>query len=98
MANTPKGLLRGNKVRGKHSTMTPCAQEVILFSKRLAAVSKIVPGQITPIKNGIRRLKFSPIPGGHKIAVRGPTNMQELFIYTNDPAVPKKIEDNFMKS
>ncbi len=98
MANTPKGLLRGSKVRGKHSTMTPCAQEVILFCKRLAAVSKIVPGQIKPISTGTRHLKFTPIPGGYKIVVRGSTNIQELFIYTKDDNAPQKIEDEFMSN
>lgn len=78
--------------------MTSCAQQVTLFSKRLAAVTKIVPGQIQPIKNGPRRLKFSPIPGGYKIAVRGPTNIQELFIYTKDPSIPKQIDDDFMQN
>lgn len=80
-----KGLLRGGKFNGRHSTVISSAIPAVEAARDCACVSKIALGVITPIKAGAERLKFSSVSGGLKMQVRGANAVQVFWIYTNRP-------------
>lgn len=85
MANTRKGVLKGRKISGLHSTYTPESERVILAVKPLTSVSKIVLGPIACVPPGSCRIKCLPKPAGLKVMVRGVNSVQTLFVYTTAP-------------
>jgi hypothetical protein len=80
-----KGLLGGGKCGKSHSTLIDDAEVVVRHTKKMDAVSKIVLSVIKPVRVGKRRIKIVRIPAGLRIAVRGVSAVQKLFIYTDDP-------------
>jgi hypothetical protein len=58
--NTPKGLLKGSKFNGKHTTVIEAAIGVVKAANESPYVSKIVIGIITPTKTGKPHIKFNP--------------------------------------
>ncbi len=66
-----KGLLRGPKFNGRHSTVIPSAIPAVEAARDSEHVTKIALGVITPIKTGKEHLKFSAVSGGLKMQVRG---------------------------
>ncbi len=80
-----KGLLRGPKFNGRHSTVIPSAVPAVEAARDCPLVTKIALGVITPIKAGEERLKFSEVSGGLKMQVRGANAVQVFWVYTNRP-------------
>lgn len=80
-----KGLLKGPKFNGRHSTVIPSAITAIEAARDCEHVSKIALGIITPLRAGKPHLKFSPVSGGLKMQVRGTHAVQILWLYTTRP-------------
>lgn len=78
-----KGVLKGRKVKSKHSTFSPEAVFVIETVKKKPEVTKVVPAQITG-RGGKRSIKIQRVPVGLKVVVRGSTGAQVIWVYTND--------------
>ena len=80
-----KGLLKGAKFNGRHSTVIPSAIPAVEAAKACAHVTKIGLGIITPTKSGEERLKFTKASGALKMQVRGTHAVQLFWLYTNRP-------------
>ena len=80
-----KGLLKGAKFNGRHSTVIPSAIPAVEAAKACAHVTKIGLGIITPTKNGEERLKFTKASGALKMQVRGTNAVQTFWVYTTSP-------------
>jgi hypothetical protein len=80
-----KGLLRGPKFNGRHSTVIPSAIRAVEAARDCAHVSKIALGIITPIRAAQEHLKFTPVSGGLKMQVRGTHAVQIFWLYTTRP-------------
>ncbi len=80
-----KGLLRGPKFNGRHSTVIPSAIPAVEAARGCAHVTKIALGVITPIKAGKEHLKFGEVSGGLKMQVRGVNAVQVFWLYTTRP-------------
>jgi hypothetical protein len=80
-----KGLLRGPKFNGRHSTVIPDAIPAVEAARDCELVTKIALGVITPIKTGREHLKFSAVSGGLKMQVRGVHAIQVFWLYTTRP-------------
>jgi hypothetical protein len=80
-----KGLLRGAKFNGRHSTVIPDAIAAVEAARDCPHVSKIALGVITPLRSGPEHLKFSPVSGGLKMQVRGAHAVQIFWLYTTRP-------------
>jgi hypothetical protein len=79
------------KTTNNHTTLTKTAEEVLETASKLDEVTKISAGVITSVKGSRRALKFLPIVGGIKAAVRGSGAVQEIFIYTKTPEETAKV-------
>jgi hypothetical protein len=80
-----KGLLKGPKFNGRHSTVIPSAIPAVEAARDSPHVTKIALGVITPIKTGTEHLKFSAVSGGLKMQVRGTHAIQVFWVYTTSP-------------
>ena len=80
-----KGLLRGPKFNGRHSTVIPSAERAVEAARDCAHVTKIALGVITPVRAGREHLKFMPVSGGLKMQVRGTHAVQVIWLYTTNP-------------
>jgi len=80
-----KGLLKGPKFNGRHSTVIPNAIGLVEAARDCPHVSKIALGVITPIRAAQEHLKFTPMSGGLKMQVRGTHAVQILWLYTTQP-------------
>ncbi len=85
MADKPRGLLRGPKFNGKHTTLIAPAFAVVELLRDDDRVSKIVIGIIKPRKGSGFSLKAVTIEAGLRIMVAGPTSVQQFYAYTSDP-------------
>lgn len=89
-----KGILKGGKISNKHSTLIPRAEKLIAEIKEFETISKIVLSEIIPVKAGEVRLKFTPVPAGFRLTVRGGSSQQTLYIYCSErEETKKKIEE-----
>jgi hypothetical protein len=80
-----KGLLKGPKFNGRHSTVIPSAIPAVEAARDCSHVAKIALGVITPIGKGQEHLKFTPVGGGLKMQVRGTGAVQIFWLYTTQP-------------
>jgi hypothetical protein len=80
-----KGLLKGPKFNGRHSTVIPSAIPAVEAARDSPHVTKIGLGVITPVKTAAEHLKFTPVSGGLKMQVRGTHAVQVFWIYTTSP-------------
>lgn len=80
-----RGLLKGPKFNGRHSTVIPDAIPAVEAARDCPYVSKIALGVITPLKSGAEHLKFMPVSGGLKMQVRGAFAVQ-IFLAVHHPA------------
>jgi len=80
-----KGLLKGSKFNGRHSTVIPSAIPAVEAARDCPHVTKIALGVITPIGKGQEHLKFTPVGGGLKMQVRGTGAVQIFWLYTTRP-------------
>ncbi len=91
-----KGLLRGPKFNGRHSTVIPNAVPMVETARDSEHVTKIALGVVTPLRAGKPHLKFSPVSGGLKMQVRGTNAVQIFWIYTKEPdAVMRELESRW---
>ena len=91
-----KGLLRGPKFNGRHSTVMPSAIRGVEAARGCPHVSKIALGIITPIRAAQEHLKFTPVSGGLKMQVRGAHAVQIFWLYTTRPEdVIREIEEKW---
>ena len=80
-----RGLLKGSKFNGRHSTVIPSAVPAVQAARDCALVTKIALGVITPIRPGPEHLKFTPATGCLKMQVRGTNAVQTFWVYTTSP-------------
>ena len=80
-----RGLLKGAKFNGRHSTVIPSAIPAVEAARDCAEVSKIALGVITPMRASEEHLKFTPVSGGLKMQVRGTHAVQVFWLYTTRP-------------
>jgi hypothetical protein len=80
-----RGLLKGSKFNGRHSTVIPSAIPAVEAAKACPHVTKIGLGIITPTKLAEERLKFTKATGALRMQVRGTHAVQLFWIYTNRP-------------
>ena len=92
-----KGLLKGPKFNGKHSTVIPTAIRAVEAARDCEIVTKITLGVITPLRAGTPHLKFSEVSGGLKMQVRGTHAVQIFWLYTTRPDdVIREIEGKWV--
>ena len=87
MSRHVKGLLKGPKFSGNHSTIIPCAIPAVQAAKDSKHVSKIGLGIITPVRPSNPHIKFTPVSGGLKMQVRGTNAVQIFWLYTTETDV-----------
>ena len=93
-----KGLLKGSKFNKRHSTIIDDAIKLIARARSVEQISKIVIGLIKPITKAERRIKFTPVPSGLKMDVRGNTAIQTFYIYTSSPVdVQNQLQETWNK-
>lgn len=80
-----RGLLKGPKFNGRHSTVIPSAIPAVEAARDCPLVTKIALGVITPLRSGEEHLKFMPVSGGLKMQVRGNSAVQIFWLYTTSP-------------
>jgi len=80
-----RGLLKGAKFNGRHSTVIPDAIPAVEAARDCPYVTKIALGVITPLKSGPEHLKFMAVSGGLKMQVRGSAAVQIFWLYTTQP-------------
>ncbi len=85
MAEKIRGLLRGPKFNGRHTTLIAAAIPVVALLRDDPRVTKIVIGLIKSRRGNTTALKATPVPAGLRITVAAPRNVQELFAYTSEP-------------
>jgi len=83
----------GKKLGRRHTTIIDAAVPVVDAAQKSALVSKVTLGLI---KNQVgksqhRSIKFSEIPAGFKVRVRGNTTIQELYVYTLKPQETREL-------
>ena len=94
MGTTDKGLLKGPKFSGKHTTLIAAAQRLVALLRDDPRVKKIVIGIITSRRGRTTTIKAVPINAGLQIKVVTPQNVQELYVYTDDvPGVLTMLQD-----
>ena len=81
-----KGLLKGPKFSGSHSTVISSAIPALEAAKESPHVTKIGLGVISPCRTADTHLKFTPVSGGLKMQVRGTNAVQIFWLYTKEPA------------
>lgn len=80
-----RGLLKGSKFNGRHSTVIPSAIPAVQAARDCEHVTKIALGVITPIRPGPEHLKFTSATGCLKMQVRGTNAVQTFWVYTTSP-------------
>lgn len=85
MADKTRGLLKGPKFNGRHTTLIAAAVPVVELLRDDPSVTKIIIGVITSRRGKTTSVKAVPIDAGLRITVVSPQNVQELFAYTSDP-------------
>ncbi|HEX6289574.1 MAG TPA: DUF2103 domain-containing protein [Herpetosiphonaceae bacterium] len=86
MADKTRGLLKGPKFNGRHTTLIAAAVPVVELLRDDPRVTKIIIGVITPRRGKTTTLKAVTIDAGLKITIAAPRNVQELYAYTSDSA------------
>lgn len=89
MADKPRGLLRGPKFNGKHTTLIAPAFAMVEMLRDDDRVTKIVIGVIKPRKGSGISLKAVPIEAGLRLMVTGPSSVQQFYAYTSEPEAVK---------
>jgi hypothetical protein len=80
-----RGLLKGSKFNGRHSTVIPSAVPAVEAARDCEQVTKIALGVNTPNRPGPEHLKFTPATGCLKMQVRGTNAVQTFWVYSTSP-------------
>lgn len=95
MSSHFKGLLRGAKFSGLHTTVIPDAVDLLAMLKRWEEVTKISVGIITPCKVAEPRVKVKVESHALKLQVRGRNAVQVFYVYGSDlPTVAEAIREH----
>ena len=87
MSNAKKGVLRGDKFNGRHSTYIDAAEPIILTARDRNEVTKIILGPIENSGGGGSHVRIRPQPSGAlKVIVSGGGAVQTLYVYSTSPA------------
>jgi hypothetical protein len=84
VADKTRGLLKGPKFNGRHTTLIAAAIPVVELLRDDSRVTKIVIGVITSRRGKTTNIKAVPIDAGLRITIAAPRNVQELYAYTGD--------------
>ena len=98
MADKPRGLLRGPKFNGKHTTLIAPAFAMVEMLRDDDRVSKIVIGVIKPRKGSGISLKAVTIEAGLRLTVSGPSSVQQFYAYTSEPEAVKTALEGLYSS
>lgn len=79
MGTKERGLLRGPKFNGKHTTLIAAAQRIVVLMRDDPRVKKIVIGMITSRRGRTTAIKATPINAGLQVTVISPQNVQRLY-------------------
>ena len=85
MADKTRGLLKGPKFNGRHTTLIAAAIPIVARLRDDPRVTKIIIGVITSRRGKTTAVKAQAIDAGLRITVAAPRNVQELYAYTADP-------------
>lgn len=91
MADKTRGLLKGPKFNGRHTTLIAAAIPIVERLRDDPRVTKIVIGVITSRRGKTTAIKAQLIDAGLRITVAAPRNVQELYAYTSEPEGVKAI-------
>jgi hypothetical protein len=94
MKSHQRGLLAGPKFNGRHTTIIEAAIPIIKQAKKLDSVTKIVVSEIKKAGQGPTLLRFTHVPAGLKLMVRGQQAVQEFYLYTK---VPHLVEQDLVQ-
>ncbi len=87
MSNARKGMLKGSKFNGRHSTYIDAAKPIINAARDLDCITRITLGPIENSGSGGSHLRIRPAPpAALKVIVSGGGAVQTLFIFTDDVA------------
>jgi hypothetical protein len=90
--------ISGKHVSKSHSTTIEEAVPIIKSALSNPLIDKVVIGEISSIIHGPRRIKFTLVPAGLKIMIRGINARQLFFIYTeHQDAVKQFLEQAWNK-
>lgn len=79
-----KGHVSGKKVTSAHSTVTEATEKVVNVARKITAVKRIAPGEITRASGGKHRISVkSQEKGAIVLSVRMPHSIQLLTLYTD---------------
>jgi hypothetical protein len=98
MADKPRGLLRGPKFNGKHTTLIAPAFAMVEMLRDDDRVTKIVIGVIKPRKGTGISLKAVTIEAGLRLMVSGPSSVQQFYAYTAEPEAVKSALESLYSS
>lgn len=98
MADKPRGLLRGPKFNGKHSTLIAPAFAMVEMLRDDDRVTKIVIGVIKPRKGSGVSLKAVTIEAGLRLTVSGPSSIQQFYAYTSEAEAVKSALERLYSS
>lgn len=84
MGEKNRGLLKGPKFNGRHTTLIAAAIPIVERLRDDPRVTKIVIGVITSRRGKTTNVKAQPIDAGLRITIAAPRNVQELYAYTSD--------------
>jgi len=89
----------GGKFTPAHTSVIPAAEKFIKTAEGYPEVKRITLGRISMGKSGGQyHVKITPINGGLRAVVRGPTSIQEIYIYSNSPELTqRKLEETICK-
>ena len=75
----------------RHTSIIEIAEPIIRAIKKHPDVRKISPGIITSIRTSLPRLKCEETQGGLSLKIRAPRQVQQFYIYTNNPSSVEKV-------
>jgi hypothetical protein len=82
-----KGVLKGPKFNGRHTTYIDAAEPLIVAARDLACVTKVTIGPIENTHAHGSHFRIRPQPSGAlKLLVSGGGASQTLFVFTTDAA------------
>lgn len=82
------GHIAGRRVSRQHSTVIEAAQPLVLFLRKLPEVTKIALGRLdVHLPSTEWRVKTTEISGGLRLQVRGTNSIQQIMVYTSEPAL-----------
>lgn len=85
MGEKTRGLLRGPKFNGRHTTLIDAAIPVVEQLRDDERVTKIIIGMITSRRGKTTTIKAVPVSAGLRLTIAAPRNVQELYVYTTEP-------------